>query len=168
MFNYTGFPEILVCDNATNFVSDLSQQMFSRLGIEVRHGVPGHSESQGAIERFNGNLKNLLHIVVNSDKPREWHNKLPYLLFAYRTVPHSTTGLSPYQLIFSSVPRGPLSILSDAFIGKYKDGTKVNRTVAEHMANLEANLALGAEIATRNSDKAQKNYVDQYNKTSYC
>ena len=167
MFNYTALPECLVCNNATNFVSELSQQMFSKLGIEVRHGVPGHSECQGAIERWNGNLKNLLHIVVNSDKPRDWHNKLPYLLFAYRTAPHSTTGLSPYQMVFGSIPRGPLGILSDAFIGKYKDGSKVTRTVAEHMANLEANLALGADIATHNSDKAQKEYVDQYNKRAF-
>ena len=70
-------------------------------------------------------------------------------------------------MVFGSIPRGPLSILSDAFIGKYKDGSKVTRTVAEHMANLEANLALGADIATFNSDKAQKEYVDQYNKRAF-
>ena len=133
MFNYTALPECLCSDNAKNFVSDLSQEMFSRLGIEVRHGVPGHSEAQGAVERWNGNLKNLLHIVMNSDKPREWHLKLPYLLFAYRTVPHRTTGLSPYQMVFGSIPRGPLSVLSEAFIGKCNSGSKVKRTVAEHM-----------------------------------
>ena len=138
------------------------------MGIEIKHGVPGHSEAQGAVERWNGNLKNLLHIVMNSGKPREWHLKLPYLLFAYRTVPHRTTGLLPYQMVFDSIPRGPLSVLSEAFIGKYNSGSKVKRTVAEHMANLEANLALGAEVATRNSDKAQGEYVDQYNKRAFA
>ena len=101
---------------------------------------------------------------MNSGKPREWHLKLPYLLFAYRTIPHRTTGLSPYQMVFGSIPRGPLSVLSEAFIGKYNSGSKVKRTVAEHMAN----LALGAEVATRNSDKAQEEYVDQYNERAFA
>jgi len=167
MFNYTSIPEILISDNATNFVSELSNEMFTRLGIEVRHGAVGHSECQGLVERWNGNLKNLLHLVATSDKPRDWHNKLPFLLFAYRTVPHSTTGLSPYQMVYGTLPRGPLSILSDTFIGKLKDTTQVKKCVAEHMANLEANLALGAKIALQNSEVAQKAYVDQYNKRAF-
>ena len=72
-------------------MGDLSQEMFNRLGIQVRHGVTGHSEARGAVERWSGNVKNLLHIVMNSGKPRERHHKLPCLLLAYRTVPHRTT-----------------------------------------------------------------------------
>ena len=51
MFTYTALPECLRSDNAKNFVGDLSQEMFSRLDLDVWHGVPGHSETQGAVER---------------------------------------------------------------------------------------------------------------------
>ena len=36
---------------------------------------------------------------------------LPFLLFAWREAPCSTTGFSPFELIFGNKVRGPLDVL---------------------------------------------------------
>ena len=51
------------------------------------------------------------------DDPDGWDTYLPYLLFAYKEVPQSSTGFSPFELIYSHVVRGPLDILRDGLDG---------------------------------------------------
>ncbi|GFR29892.1 hypothetical protein TNCT_621871 [Trichonephila clavata] len=36
---------------------------------------------------------------------------------AYRAVPHSTTGVSPYQLVYGWLPNGPLKLLKEVWTG---------------------------------------------------
>src|SRR6267154_5932078 len=50
---------------------------------------------------FNQSLKSMLHHVVISDRPREWHLTLPFLLWSYRELPNKTTGYSPFQLVYA-------------------------------------------------------------------
>ena len=50
---------------------------------------------------------------------RDWEKCLKYLLFAYRSTPHSVTGLSPFKLIYGRDVWGPLELLKDgSMIGK--------------------------------------------------
>ena len=45
---------------------------------------------------------------------------LPLLAFAYRSIPHSVTGLTPAQLVYGRSMRGPLAIMQDAMAGTGK------------------------------------------------
>ena len=44
---------------------------------------------------------------------REWDQLLLYILFAYREVPHESTGFSPFELLYGREIRGPLDVLKD-------------------------------------------------------
>ena len=50
------------------------------------------------VERFNRSLLQLLRCYVDSED--DWERYLPLLLYAYRTTQHSSTGVSPFQLMF--------------------------------------------------------------------
>ena len=39
---------------------------------------------------------------------KDWDKLLPYLFFAYREVPQSSTGFSPFELLYGRHVRGPL------------------------------------------------------------
>ena len=45
---------------------------------------------------------------------------LPYLLFAYREVPQSSTGFSPFELLYGHTVRGPLDILKESCQGSIR------------------------------------------------
>jgi len=97
-------------------VPGLTQELYRRLGIELRCSTPFHPEGNSLVERWNQNLKRMLHHVMVSDEPRDWDRKLPYLLWAYRELSNATTGLSPYQLVYGRVDRdGTLSVMKDTW-----------------------------------------------------
>ncbi len=59
--------------------------------------------STGLVERLNQMLKQMLRCMVAEDK-RDL--RLPYVLFGTREAPQSSTGFTPFELLFSGQPKG--------------------------------------------------------------
>ena len=57
-----------------------------------------HEESDGMIERFNRTCLMMLSMFVN-DRWDNWHELLPFIMHAYRTSVHESTGYSPFHLM---------------------------------------------------------------------
>ena len=47
---------------------------------------------------------------------RDWDTYLKYLLFAYRSAPHTVTGFTPFELIYGRDVRGPLEMLKQGWL----------------------------------------------------
>jgi len=116
LFTDVGIPQVLISDCGTKFMSQLTQ-MLSRLGCSPRFNTPGHPETSGLVERFNQTCKNMLYHVVQQHG-RQWHKFLPLMTWAIREVPNSTTGVSPYMLVYRRAPRGLLAVLKESWTGK--------------------------------------------------
>ncbi|XP_019256367.1 PREDICTED: uncharacterized protein LOC109234760 [Nicotiana attenuata] len=54
----------------------------------------------GAVEADNMNIKRILRKIV--DNHRQWHEKLPFALLGYRTTMRTSTGATPYMLVYST------------------------------------------------------------------
>ena len=106
IFSRVGIPLEVLTDQGTNFQSELFEEVCKFLGIKKLTTSPYHPMCNGLCERFNGTLKSMLRKFAHDD-PDDWDTYLPYLLFAYREVPQSSTGFSPFELIYSHVVRGP-------------------------------------------------------------
>ena len=61
------------------------------------------------VERFNRTLQDMLTTYVNSNQS-DWDIYLPSMLFAYRMCTHSTTGQSPYFLMYVREPNMPIDL----------------------------------------------------------
>ena len=61
--------------------------------------MPCHLQTDGLMERFNKMLKSMLKKVA-SEEGQGWDTLLPHILFAYREVPQTATGFSPFELVF--------------------------------------------------------------------
>ena len=68
------------------------------LGCTKTHTAPYHPESDGMIERFNRTCLMMLSMFVN-DRRDNWHELLPFVMHAYRTSVHESTGYSPFRLM---------------------------------------------------------------------
>ena len=163
IFSRIGIPRCIVSDNGTNFTSKMFVEMNEMLGVELRTSSPFHPEGNLLVERFQQTLKKMLRIVISSEKPREWEKKIEYLLWSYRSLPHSTLGCSPYQMVYGRLPRGPLSVLRDQMSGMANNPPLSTVTVKDFCEKVIKDIQVGHDLSVTESEKAQQSYVSNYN-----
>ncbi|XP_019455092.1 PREDICTED: uncharacterized protein LOC109356214 [Lupinus angustifolius] len=62
----------------------------------------------GAVEAANKNIKKIVAKMVENYK--DWHEKLPYALHAYRTNIRSSTGATPFSLVYGMEAVSPIEV----------------------------------------------------------
>eukprot|EP00117_Sycon_ciliatum_P016048 scpid17635/ scgid15645/ Gag-Pol polyprotein; Matrix protein p10; p20; Capsid protein p25; Nucleocapsid protein p14; Protease p15; Reverse transcriptase/ribonuclease H p90; Integrase p46 len=97
-----GAPDVVRCDNGTEFANAVVESLFQSLGVRVRTGAVRHPQSQGAAERANRTLIGLIRKVLEYSS--DWKSDLRTLLFYYRNRPHSATHLSPMEAMVGWQP----------------------------------------------------------------
>lgn len=103
-------PKRLLSDNGMHFVNAKVNGLCAARGIEFVHGLPYHSQTQGLIERFNATLYDMIKKHVSADQ-KDWDVQLPWQLWSYNTSVHSSTGLSPFQVLRGVPPPAPAAAL---------------------------------------------------------
>jgi len=97
LFATHGLPEILVSDNGTAFTSDEFRIFLKQNGVRHLTSAPYHpaktdsQKAERAIEIFKRALKKC--------KPDDLHAQLARFLFHYPSTPHSSTCVTPAELL---------------------------------------------------------------------
>ena len=86
-----GMPLVMHSDQGREFENGLMKSLCALLGCTKTRTAPYHPESDGMIERFNWTCLMMLSMFVN-DRRDNWHELLPYVMHAYRTSVHESTG----------------------------------------------------------------------------
>ena len=162
VFMTFSIPKVISSDCGSNFTSKLTQEFLKRLGCSPRFNTPGHPEASGLVERCNQSLKAMIYKLAQSD-PRGWHKLLPFVLWSLREKPSSTTHISPYTLVYGTLPKGPLSVLKECWAGERELPFNIGKSPEEYLQTLKENLELAKTYAEYYSDIEQKRYADQYN-----
>ena len=111
----------------------------STQGVEGIHNARAdHPQTDGLVERFNKTLKEMLRKTV-TDGGKDWDRMIPYLLFAYREVPQSSTGFSPFELLYGRDVRGPLDVLKET----WEAGARSDETCSSEFCIGDARKAEG-------------------------
>ncbi|XP_058448821.1 uncharacterized protein LOC131428795 [Malaya genurostris] len=103
-----GTPAELVTDNGTNFVSSLMKNVCKILKIKKITTSTYHPQAN-LVERSNRELKTYLRQYVGSD-PTTWDQLLPFFTFEYNTTINSSTGYTPFELLYGKRANIPNSI----------------------------------------------------------
>jgi transposase InsO family protein len=107
IFATHGLPEMLVTDNGSVFTSSEFKNFTKRNGIRHVTSAPYHPASNGLAERAVQTFKE--HILRTKDGSLD--ARISRFLFQYRTTPHTTTGVSPAELLLGRRPRTLLDLL---------------------------------------------------------
>jgi hypothetical protein len=97
-FSRHGLPDQIVSDNGPQFVSAELKEFLEQCGIKHTLTPPYHPSSNGEAERFVRELKSKLKAMESTSSSLS--DDLTQFLSIYRTTPHSTTGLSPAELMY--------------------------------------------------------------------
>ena len=98
-FNVHGMPKLVICDNGSGFKSKTMKDVMELLGIKIHYVSPYHPESNGACERLNGTIVNMLASYTADGNQARWTHFIQGVVFAYNTSIHNATGYTPYFLV---------------------------------------------------------------------
>ena len=101
-----GVPNQLLSDRGPSFLSKLLLGVCDCMGIKKINTSAYHPQSDGLVERFNRTLTDRLAKSVTPGQ-KEWDDRLPYVLFAYRATQQVSTGESPFFLVYGRDPKLP-------------------------------------------------------------
>ena len=160
VFSCYGLPKVLLTDQGSVFTSRLTKEMCKQFEIEKIQTSPYHPQSDGALERWHACLKGMLK--RSGKDVKEWDRHLKYLLFAYRSTPHCTTGFSPFLLMFGREARGPLDILQESWL----EGDCEKSSVFEWLTSVKAQMEELSVLVSEREQLAKVRMKNQYDKSS--
>ena len=98
VINAEGTPAEILTDQGKNFQADDMKELAKQLGIKQLRTTAYHPQTDGAVERLNRTLGDMLtsHVYKN---PTEWDEHLDYVVAIYNRTPHSSTGETPFFLL---------------------------------------------------------------------
>lgn len=149
LFSRVGVVEEILTDQGTNFTSQLFAELYRLLHVKAVRTSPYHPQTDGLVERFNRTLKDMLKKTV-AEEGKDWDKLLPYLLFAYREVPQSSTGFSPFELMYGRAVRRPVDVLRET----WEASERSNENVVSYILSVQQKLTNMSELARENSAQA--------------
>ena len=158
-FSRFGLPSVVLSDGGPQFTSDQMEDVLRNLGVMHSVSSPYHPQSNGLCERANATIKSLIK-KLSFDNPTSWDRLLQCALFAYREVPQETTGFSPFEMVYGSIPRGPLSFLKENWLSN--DSNLQSQSAYEYVSNLKKRIEYSVQMANSKTitqmEKSQKRF----------
>ena len=94
-----GPPKEILSDQGREFINTLVEKLTNVIGSEHRVTSAYHPRTNGQTERFNQTFVAALRKHAEDDQ-MHWVDWIPYVLYAYRGRVHSSTELTPFELMF--------------------------------------------------------------------
>ncbi|KAK9105428.1 hypothetical protein Scep_022272 [Stephania cephalantha] len=110
VYRLHGLPTSIVSDRDTRFLSHFWRSLWAMVNTQLKFSSAYHPQTDGQTEVVNRSLGNLLRSLVG-ENVRSWDFKLSQAEFAHNHAVNRSTGFSPFQVVYSVLPRGPLDLL---------------------------------------------------------
>ena len=102
-----GVPHELISDRGSHFRAEVDT-LLQRYGVQHHRSSAYRPQTNGAVEAANKNIKRIWRKMVETS--RDWSEKLPFALWAYRTSFRTSTGATPYSLVYGMEAVLPIEI----------------------------------------------------------
>ncbi|KAK4838778.1 hypothetical protein QYF36_016340 [Acer negundo] len=96
-----GIPREIVTDNGSQFISYNFKNFCNKYGIKLSFSTPRYPQANGQAKSTNETIINSLKKRLEVEKGK-WAEKLPEILWSYRTTPRRSTDKTPFSLVYGS------------------------------------------------------------------
>ena len=149
-----GVPERVLTDLGSNFQSEFMDILYKQFGIHRLRTTAYRPQCDGMVERVNRTLADMLASYV-SNHPDRWSTFLPFVTFAYNTAVHTSTGFTPFYLMYGREAREPSDMMPPARLRTINDDNMIYSQMWHDAIDL-------AKDKLHEAQEAQKLYYDKY------
>jgi len=142
VFTRYGAPRQLLTDRGPEFESNLFTELMKHMGINKLRTTAYRASTNGVVERFHRTLNSMIRKAVNETQ-RDWDERLPAVMAAYRASPHSSTGFSPNRLFLGRETQMPIDIVW----GMPEESREAARPVEEFVQKMRDDMEEIYELA---------------------
>jgi len=128
-----GVPTLVISDNGTQFTDQRFQDYLRKIGIKQSFTSVEHPQANSLDEVANMVILRGIRRRLDAVKTK-WAEELHTVLWAYRTIPHSTTSESPFRLTYGTEAVIPIELT------KLTWRTDANSNFPANTANLREEL----------------------------
>lgn len=155
IFKLHGIPQSIVSDRDAVFTSLFWKEIFRLSGTKLLMSSAYHPQTDGQTEAMNKWLECYLRCFTR-DRPKDWTRWLAVAEWSYNTSVHSSTGLSPFEVVYGKAPPR---------LQPYEPGSTAVQAVEDKMKSRDFILKLVQEnlqeAQTRMKHFADKNRTDR-------
>ena len=101
-------PVYLVTDRGSEYINSEFANLCTTVGIRHSPRTPYATWTNGLIENQNGNLGTRLKFFLHNT-PEIWSTQVHMYAYAHNSQPLSELNLSPYEIVFHTIPRIPIN-----------------------------------------------------------
>ncbi|KAF8704726.1 reverse transcriptase, partial [Rhizoctonia solani] len=146
-----GLPVRTILDQGTMFMGKFLRALYQQLGIKPSFSLAYHPESDGQTERVNQFIEFYLWSYVSADHS-DWATWLPLAEYAYNNAKHTSTGKSPFELVYGRSPvMNPSNVPANV-----PEADQVANTLANKWKEAKAALRMSKEQMTRDKGTIPK------------
>ena len=107
---YHTVPKTIHSDQGKEFESAVFRNLTTMLQAEKIRTAPYRPQSDGQVERMNRTILGMLSAFV-SERGTDWDTYLPYVMMAYRTSVHASTGCTPQVMVYGREANLPIDLI---------------------------------------------------------
>ena len=114
-------------DQGKEFENDIHHELQKYLGTSRIRTTPYNPSANGQCERMNKTILQMLR-TLGEDQKSKWKDHLNSVVHGYNCTKNSSTGFSPFYLMFGRKPQLPI----DLILGRVDEKTKSHKQYLDH------------------------------------
>eukprot|EP00253_Pinus_taeda_P019990 PITA_19990 len=150
VFRLHGLPKTIILDRDVKFTSAFWKTLFAELGTQLNFSTVYHPQTDGQLERVNQAVEDMLRAYV-MQQPTRWEEYLHLVEFAYNNGYHTSTQMSPFEVMYGRKCRTPSSWGGPE--DKLSLGPDMLKEMEDMVKRVRVNLKAAQDI--------QKNFADR-------
>jgi len=166
IFSRYGAPVEILSDRGPEFESELFLQLMKWMEIDKLRTTAYKPSTNGVVERFHRTLNSMLGKVTQENQ-RDWDERLPFVLAAYRATVHSSTGFTPNKVFLGRENRMPVDVVMGLPPEEVNGSQSIDEFVVRQQELAEDAFQLVRQHLGQNASRRKSTYDTRVRKTEY-